>query len=95
MDTVYDTATNEKVSITVHRKEPPALTEGSGEGSEKSSEKILALVRIDSALSSRQMAIRLGIVPRAVEKQIAKLRKEGRLTRVGPTKGGHWDVIES
>lgn len=91
MDTVDDTTTNEKVSITVHRKETPALKEGS----EKSSEKILALVKIKSALSARQMVIRLDIMPRAVEKQIAKLRKEARLTRVGPAKGGHWDVIES
>jgi predicted HTH transcriptional regulator len=87
MDTVYDTATNEKVSITVHRKETPALRVGS--------EKILAVVKIESALSARQMAVRLGITPRAVEKQIAKLRKDGRLKRIGPAKGGHWDVVES
>jgi ATP-dependent DNA helicase RecG len=65
----------------------PALKEGS--------EKILALVKIESALSARQIAIRLGITQRAVEKQLAKLRKEGKLKRVGPAKGGHWDVIES
>jgi ATP-dependent DNA helicase RecG len=67
----------------------PALTEGSEKGSEKSSEKILALVKIESALSARQIAIRLGITQRAVEKQIAKLRKDGRLKRVAPAKGGH------
>jgi predicted ArsR family transcriptional regulator len=51
------------------------------------SEKILAFVKIGSALSARQMAIRLSIRPRAVEKQMAKLRKDGRLKRV--------DVVES
>jgi hypothetical protein len=56
MDTVNDTATNENVAITVHRKEVPALTEGS----EKGWEKILAFVKIEWALSLRQMAIRLG-----------------------------------
>jgi len=74
-------------TATVHRKEVPAL--------EKSSEKILSLVRIESTLSAREIAIRLGITQRAVEKQIARLRKEGRLKRVGPAKGGHWDVSES
>jgi hypothetical protein len=28
-----------------------------------------------------------------VEKQIAKLRQEGRLRRIGPSKGGHWEVL--
>jgi ATP-dependent DNA helicase RecG len=77
-------------TATVHRKEAPALEESS----EKSSEKILSLIKINSALSAREIALRLGITQRAVEKQLAKLRQDGRLKRVGP-KGGHWDVIGS
>lgn len=30
----------------------------------------------------------IGITQRAVEKQIAKLREEGRIRRIGPDKGG-------
>ena len=73
----------------------PALRESSEKSLEKSSEKSLSLVRIESTLSAREIALRLGITPRAVEKQIAKLRKDGRLERVGSAKGGHWHVIES
>jgi predicted HTH transcriptional regulator len=29
-----------------------------------------------------------------VEKQIAKLKAEGRLKRIGSHKGGHWEVQE-
>jgi ATP-dependent DNA helicase RecG len=36
----------------------------------------------------------LGISPRAVEKQIARLREEGRVRRIGPDKGGHWEVVK-
>jgi ATP-dependent DNA helicase RecG len=36
----------------------------------------------------------LGITTRAVEKQIAGLRRQGRLRRVGPAKGGHWEVVK-
>ena len=82
-------------TATVHRKVVPALEESSEKSSGKSSEKILSLVRIESTLSAREIALRLGITPRAVEKQIASLRKDGRLKRVGPAKGGHWHVIES
>jgi predicted HTH transcriptional regulator len=79
------------VAVSSSLKETPALKESSG----KSSEKSLSLVRIESTLSARAIALRLGITPRAVEKQVARLRKDGRLKRVGPTKGGYWHVLES
>jgi ATP-dependent DNA helicase RecG len=65
-----------------------------GQGSEKSSEKILGLLRANPKLAARELADLMGITPRAVEKQIAGLRKEGRLRRIGPTKGGRWEVTE-
>jgi len=41
-----------------------------------------------------ELAGALGITTRGVEKQIAKLRQDGRLRRVGPAKGGHWEMIK-
>lgn len=67
---------------------------GSEKGSEESSEKILVLLRVEPRLPARLLGERLGISPRAVEKQIAKLRKQGCLRRIGPAKGGHWEVIQ-
>jgi len=60
--------------------------------SEKSSEKILQILKQSPELAAKNLAGILGISPRAVEKQIAKLRDEGLLRRVGPAKGGHWEV---
>ena len=71
----------------VHRKTVKA------DGSPKSSEKILFLLRAEPELAARELAQRIGISPRAVEKQIAKLRQEGRLRRIGPAKGGHWEIL--
>ena len=45
-------------------------------------------------MSAYDLAGVLGISSRAVEKQIAKLREQGRLRRVGPDKGGHWEVLK-
>ena len=59
---------------------------------EKSSEKILHLLRSNPALSAKALAEELGISSRAVEKQIDLLKKVGSLIRVGPAKGGHWQV---
>ena len=40
------------------------------------------------------MAKFLNISRRAVAKQISELKKEGKLKRIGPDKGGHWKVID-
>lgn len=66
---------------------------GSEKSSGKSSEKILACLRLTPNLSARDIALQLDISPRAVEKQLAALKKAGRLRRVGAAKGGHWEVL--
>lgn len=65
---------------------------GTEKSSEKSSEKILGLLRKEPTLSARDLAARLNISPRAIEKQIAALKVQGRLQRIGAAKGGHWLV---
>ena len=67
--------------------------EGSEKSSEKSSEKILALLEARNTASAREIAVILGLTPRAVEKHIAALKTAGRLKRVGPAKGGRWEVV--
>ncbi len=82
-----------------HRSPEFAMKEGKegsekrfGEGSEKSSEKILEILQDRNTASAREIAEVLGLTPRAVEKHIAALKASGRLRRVGPDKGGHWEV---
>ncbi|MDA1067670.1 MAG: transcriptional regulator [Verrucomicrobia bacterium] len=69
-------------------------SEKTEKGSEKSSEKIIRLLSENGELSAMDISIMIGITARAVEKNLAKLQKSGRLRRVGPDKGGHWEVIE-
>jgi len=66
-----------------------------GEGSEKSSEKILALLEKRRTASAREIAEILGLTPRAVEKHIAALKTADRLKRVGPARGGWWEVVHN
>lgn len=73
-------------TATIHRKWQ--------EGSEKSSEKIITLMKDEPALSAKEIGVRLDLTPRAIEKQIAALKKSGKIMRVGPAKGGHWEVID-
>ncbi|OGS22732.1 MAG: hypothetical protein A2252_08705 [Elusimicrobia bacterium RIFOXYA2_FULL_39_19] len=60
--------------------------------SEKSSEKIFRIISARPAISAQELAEILGITSRAVEKQLAKLKNKGIIKRIGPDKGGRWDV---
>ena len=66
----------------------------SGKGSVKSSVKITELIQSDRNITIPIMAEQLQLTTRAVEKQIAILQKAGRIRRIGPDKGGHWEVAE-
>jgi predicted HTH transcriptional regulator len=61
--------------------------------SSKTEDRILQMLRDDPKYSARQLGDALGISKRAVLKQIDKLKQQGRLTRIGSAKGGHWEVL--
>lgn len=60
----------------------------------KSMEKIIALLSQDNTLSATALAKRIGITPKAEEKQIAGLKADGILRRIRPDKGEYWQVVE-
>ena len=45
------------------------------------------------SISIPEIAATLGISSRAVEKHIANLRRAKTIRRVGPAKGGKWEVL--
>jgi len=45
-------------------------------------------------LSIPEMAEKINKSESAVERAIRKLREEGRLKRIGPAKGGYWEIIK-
>jgi Fic family protein len=67
-------------------------TASSEKNSDKSSEKILQLLAKTPTLSAKQLAQQLGLSSRAIEKNIAQLKADGRLKRIGAAKGGYWQV---
>ncbi|NQU66189.1 MAG: HTH domain-containing protein [SAR324 cluster bacterium] len=61
----------------------------------KSSEKIVAEIQQNPKITISKLAIELGISTRAVEKQLASLKKSNRIRRVGSRKVGYWEVLKS
>ena len=60
--------------------------------SEKTSEKILDLMRDNPQVTILDIAEAIGRTTRAIEMQVAKLKSNGLIERIGPDKGGHWVV---
>ena len=59
---------------------------------EKSREKILNLIRENGFITTSELASELGLSTSAIEKHIRNLKLEGILKRIGPDKGGHWEI---
>lgn len=56
-------------------------------------EQILALLSQQPNLTFAEVAEKLGKSNSTIDRAVAKLRKAGRLQRVGAIKGGHWEVL--
>ncbi|MCX5824723.1 MAG: winged helix-turn-helix transcriptional regulator [Deltaproteobacteria bacterium] len=55
---------------------------------------IIEMLRANRGISRQGMARSLAINPSAVQKHLAKLKDAGFIRRVGPDKGGYWQIIE-
>ena len=64
------------------------------ESSQKSSQKIIEMMAANPYITTEVISEKLGVTRRAVAKQIAKLKERGIVLRVGPDKGGHWEVVK-
>ena len=54
----------------------------------------MSVLKATPYITIKELAEIVGISPKGVEWQIAKLKKEGRIKRMGPDKGGHWEVMK-
>lgn len=79
-------------TATIRRVTPTASVKSSVKSSVKTPERILELLLAKSDMTLADLAETLGLSTRAVEKQVANLRANGRLRRVGGRKVGHWEV---
>ena len=60
-----------------------------------SRERIIELIKSNPRHTAKTMASCLGLSVPAIQKQIALLKSEHKLERVGPDKGGSWKVLEN
>ncbi len=56
-------------------------------------DRIVSLIKENPRHSAKSLAEAIGISAKGIEKQIAKLKAQGVIRRIGPDKGGSWEVI--
>ncbi|MDA3956976.1 ATP-binding protein [Oceanispirochaeta sp.] len=66
----------------------------SKKSSQKSSQKIVLLMSENPDITIAQLSKKIGISDRSIKKHIAFLQSQNRVKRIGPDKGGHWEVLE-
>ena len=64
-----------------------------GKSGKKTVDRVWALLQKRPQSTFADMVRVLGITRSTIQKHIANLKAAGRLRRVGPDKGGHWEVI--
>lgn len=57
-------------------------------------EQILNILREHPQTTRKELANIIGITEDGIKKQLANLKKEGMIERIGADNGGHWEVIE-
>ena len=82
---------DERVNVNVTEK--VNATENVTDASQKTSQKIIDLIKEDPYISTTKMAEIIGVDKRNIARNIKKLKEQGAVRRVGPDKGGFWEVI--
>ena len=78
---------------------------GSASSSEKGSagsdkpqdvvQSILSAIRHNPKVSAAEIAMKVGLSSRAIEKRIKTMRENGIIRRVGPDRGGYWEIVKN
>ena len=83
-----------KVAEKVNVNATENVIDASQKTSQKTSQKIIDLIKEDPYISTSKMAEIIGVDRRNIARNIKKLQEQGVVRRVGPDKGGFWEVIQ-
>lgn len=61
---------------------------------QKRAREILRMARENPKVTIAELASVLAVTDRTIERNLKQLQQEGRLQRIGPAKGGHWEVLQ-
>ena len=75
-------------------QETESGTETTEKTTQKTTEKILECIKQNPFISRKELSELCGITPDGIKWQLKSMQAHGQIIRIGPDKGGHWEVIE-
>ncbi|THB68370.1 MAG: HTH domain-containing protein [Gammaproteobacteria bacterium] len=60
---------------------------------QKTSEKILSLIANDHEITIAELAEKIAVTTRTIERNLKKLQASNRIKRVGSDRSGHWEIL--
>ncbi len=70
------------------------MVDGLAEGMVGTTQKILEAIMNKPDITRKELAAVIGITEDGVKYHIIRLRKKGVLKRIGPDKGGYWEIVD-
>ena len=61
---------------------------------QKTTQKIIALIGKSPEISRKELAEVIGLTEDGIKYHLKKMQKKGIIKRIGPAKGGYWEVGE-
>ncbi len=55
--------------------------------------RVAILIQEGEDLTVAHLAAAIGVNKRTIERNLKRLQEKGRIRRVGPAKGGHWEIV--
>lgn len=86
---IVETTTN--VTVVLYNGKTAA---NNAQTTENATEKIIRILKERPYATAGQLAEELGLTIDGVDYNIRKLKKQGRIVRIGGDKGGHWEINE-
>ena len=89
--------TTEKITSTREktREKPAVAAEKTNSAREKTREKIVIFLSGHPSATQDAIATSVGLSVKGVEWNLKALKDSGRIRRIGPDKGGHWEVVKA
>ena len=75
------------------KEQPETAQKTAQETAQKITQEILGAIRQNPSVTRQELAIIIERSPDAVKRQLEKLKQNGVIRRIGPDKGGRWEVI--
>ena len=72
----------------------PTLQGSAIDTTQKTTQKIVEQMRSNPTISIEELAELCGLTRDGINYNIRNLKNKGIIKRIGPDKGGHWEVVE-